>query len=260
MESYDILLNEIKQFLNREEVSSENTNNEVISMHDLYKSINNELEDLRKLSETNSSLTKKLKNFMNFYFGATGEDKFYPGFKQVVKIYGDMKISSIIFCNDMYSLKVNKDRSGYDIYISEPLSKENKSIYKFIKRNYEIIVETLDKIEKYVELVGIIDETNKEYEMNFLNELFNGTLLYDKNGIVKVNINISAKHPLYDEYYKNYYKKQSVHEFVNESMEEILKRIPISPYQIDSNFFNIYNQNKETEKEKQIEKSIRWWN
>ena len=41
MEKYDILLNEIKDYINNDEINY-NTNNEIISAYDLYNIINEE--------------------------------------------------------------------------------------------------------------------------------------------------------------------------------------------------------------------------
>ena len=67
MEKYEILLNEIKEYLNKDEINY-NTSNEIISAYDLYNIINEELKGLRDIT-INSKINKKLKalTLVNFF-------------------------------------------------------------------------------------------------------------------------------------------------------------------------------------------------
>ena len=49
-------------------------------------------------------------------------------------------------------------------------------------------------------------------------------------------------------------------EYADENKISILKRIPISINELPINILNIYNKGKECQKEKELEKSIKWWN
>ena len=65
MDNYNILLNEINEYLKCDEVDSTNTNNEIISAYDLYNIVNDELEGLRDIT-INSKINKKLRSINIF--------------------------------------------------------------------------------------------------------------------------------------------------------------------------------------------------
>ena len=60
MDNYNLLLNEINEFLNQDIEVNNNTNVEVISMWDLYSAIESELKELRELLKAYLTLTDNL--------------------------------------------------------------------------------------------------------------------------------------------------------------------------------------------------------
>lgn len=278
MEKYDVLLNEIKEYLNKKEVDNLNANNEVVSIYDVYSAINEELEGLRKISK-NSKLEKKLKRFM-YWAIPSKKDKFFNCEKLYVNIFGNYEISKIVISTEpigfswyQYEISINKDRGSDHIYINKEKNQENASIYKFIKTNYNFIMEIFSQIEYYSDLFDFVSNVGEESyhmssylkvsksprkkDMSFFDNLFTGTLNVNYLGEVIIKINLISSHPLYDEYSKNWYNRESVHEFADKHKEEILKRIPISPYQLQGILKKVYNKHIEKTKETEKVKSLR---
>ena len=268
MDNYEELLREINEFINSEEPNLENTNDEIISAYDLYIKVKNELSGLNKLSQTPRQLAKKVDFNSLLTLITYDEDVFQKSSKSYVRIYGDSTISQITFYNtipkekDAYNISVKKDKGASNIYIDKPLDNQNKSIYKFIKKNYCLIIEILSQIEEYTDIFSKIsfdwlNLQDEENSMDIQNKLFDISLTYNLVGKVDAKIFINHNHPLASEFYKNYLNKQTLSEYVNENKENILKRILISPHQISDGFEKIYNHKN---KEDQKVKYIRWWN
>lgn len=257
MEKYESLLNEVNEFLLEEEIDGESTNNQIISMYDLYMAIKHELNGLKEILNITSLLENKLSTFLYYHlFGSLKNDKFYSAEKVDVKLYSDSEKSGITFKTETNEVSVNKDKNVEGIYISDELSKENKSIFKFIKKNYCLILDIIYQLEEYSNLVGGISSENKIKDMDFSDNLFNVNITYSNLGEVDVTVGVNQDHPHHLEYYKNWYTKVGIYKIVNEKKEEILKRIPVSVNEIDKEFLDIYNKNIE----KQHIKSIKWWN
>ena len=267
MDNYEKLLGEINEFINSEKPNLENTNDEVISAYDLYIKVKKELSGLNKLSQTPRQLAKKV-DFNSLLTLITYDEDVFQNSRAYVGIYGDASISQITFYNtDLkekqgYNISVKKDKGASDIYIDKPLDNQNKSIYKFIKKNYCLIIEILSQIEEYTNILDKIsfdwlNIQDEENSMDIQNKLFDISLTYNLVGKVDAKIFINHNHPLASEFYKNYLNKQTLSKYANENKEAILKRILISPHQISDGFEKIYNHKN---KEDQKVKYIRWWN
>lgn len=238
MDNYNILLNEIKEYLNRDEVNSENANNEIISLFDLYNIINGEFEGLRNIT-INSKINKKLSlpTKINIFSN-----------KQLTSyIHGNEKNCRINFKKIKYfgdgdcSLKIYKDKGVNDIYFDREKSHHNREFYNFIKRNYNLILETLQTLEDYVELLGKFNSNS----IDFSDDLFKVKLSFNLDGEVNYSVSIRSDHCLAEEYSKKWYQRENICDFANKHKEEILKRIPISPYELKEPFKKIYYNHKE---------------
>lgn len=266
MNNYEKLLEEINLFLNKEEVNSKNTNIEIISLYDLYIIMDKEFENLRKLSAIDKIYCQKLKSFRKYLFGRY--DEFFIKNSYCVDIYADENISKITFKNsdseiadDFYKISIIKDKNKDELYLDKKMDWHNKQIYKFIKNNFDSLLDTLYNIEEYYNLLGKTSNKNKElFSFEGSNNLFIYKIIYDKNGCICMKYYISQDHPLYEECKKNYLNKKNIMEYVEENKIDILKRIPISINELPTSILNIYNKGKEYQKEKELEKSIKWWN
>lgn len=235
MDNYDLLLNEIKTFLAQEEIKEEDTNVEVISLYDLYNIINKELEDLRNITQ-NSKLDKKLKK--SKLNASLSNQKFYSrtnAYREYssIELVMDDKNNYYRGCFTIY-----KDKGSDQIRLSAAKNEHNKCFYNIIKKHYDLILEILNKLENYVELLGELTIN----ESNYVYNLFTVELNFDYNGIVKFKININKDHKLSAEYNKVWYKRETIPEFLKKHQEDILKRLPISIYELTGNFKVLYEE------------------
>lgn len=245
MEKYEILLNEIKKYLNKEEINV-NTNNEIISLYNLTKILMEELEGLKNI-KTDSKINKKLNSFFMTRFS----DSFFS------EINGDENTCTIcIKATEHYEpwsesevLRIHKDKGIDEIYLSEEQTCFNKKIFKFVKKNYNLILETLQTLEDYVELLGNLDNSYCE-TTEFRDSLFKVKVAIKNNGIINYEISILDNHELFEEYNKKWYKREGIYEFVDKNVADIFKRIPVSPYELDEPFKSICFKHKEKENAK----------
>lgn len=242
MDNYDLLLNEIKTFLVQEEIKEEDTNVEVISLYDLYSIINNELEELRSLTQ-NSKLDKKLKKSK---LQVSLSNKYFHSRTAAYQTYSSIDL--IRYDKDNYyrdTFSIYKDKGSDQIRLSAEKNEYNKCFYNIVKNHYDLILEILNKLEYYVELLGDLKVNNSSYIYN----LFNVELNFDRRGNVEFNININRNHKLYDECNKVWYKRETIPEFLKKHQEEILKRLPISIYELTGNFKVLYEEHMRKKEE-----------
>ena len=266
MDNYEKLLEEINLFLKRDEINCKNTNDEIVSLYDLYNVMEKEFEKLKKLSTIDKTYCQKLKSFRKYLFGRY--DYFFIKNSCCVDIYADENISKIIFSNsdsenadDFYRISIIKDKDKNELYLDKNMDWKNKQICKFIKNNFDLLLDTLSNIEEYFNLLGKTSNKDKEwYHFNCSTNLFMYRITYDKNGYISLNYHLSSEHPLYEECKKNYLNKKNIMEYVEENKINILKRIPISINELPINILNIYNKGKEYIRNKELQKSIKWWN
>ena len=233
MDNYDLLLNEIKMFLAQDEIKEEDTNVEVISLYDLYCIINKELEDLRNITQ-NSKLDKKLKKSK---LQISLSNKYFQVRTTAYQSYSSIEL--VRFDKDNYdrdTFTIYKDNGSNQIRLSNHQTEYNKCFYSIIRKHYDLILEMLNGLERYVELLGDLKGDNSTYIYN----LFNVELNFDYKGNVKFNISINKSHKLYDECNKVWYKRETIPEFLVKHQEEILKRLPISIYELKDNFKVLY--------------------
>ena len=248
MDNYDLLLNEIKNFLAQDEIKEEDTNVEIISLYDLYCIVNEELKDLRDIMN-NSKLNNKYKKtrFMNLIIGINtySETKIMFDNRACISLYKErFDDSKPGWCVEEY-LYVYKEKNIDRLHLSDEKCKENKCFYNFIKRNYNLILDTLTKLEYYIDLLGKIYDKCKFSNYG----LFNIGISFNDEGKVDIKLDIKQGHPLYDEYYKNWYNRENIHVFAKKHQDEILKRLPISVYELTGNFKVLYEEHMRKKEE-----------
>lgn len=234
MDNYDLLLNEIKLFLSQEEIKEQDTNVEVISLYDLYSIINKELEELRNITQ-DSELNKKIKKSKLY------TSLFNKSFSsRVAARKEDSSIDLVMYFDKHYwtTFTIYKDKGSDQLRLSQAKNENNKCFYNIIKKHYDLIMEILNKLENYVELLGDLTINESSYTYN----LFNVELNFDYNGNVKFKININKNHKLSSEYNKVWYKREIICDFVQRHQEDILKRLPISIYELTGNFKVLYEE------------------
>jgi len=242
MEKYDILLNKIKKYLNKNEINY-NTNNEIISAYDLYNIINEELEGLRNIT-VNSKINKKLRTLALFkFFSELDFNSYVIGDEDTCTIFFQKSHSFEDFCT---ALKVCKDNNVNEIYFGEDKNHCNKIFYKFVKNNYNLILETLQTMEDYVKLLGNLDLFYHK-TTNIKDSLFKVKLEINSKGVVEYEISILDTNELFEEYNKKWYKREGIYEFANKNAEAILKRMSVSPYELKEPFKKLYDKHKEKE-------------
>ena len=243
MEKYDILLNEIKDYLNKDEINY-NTNNEIVSLYYLFKILQDELEGLKNI-KTDSKINRKLNSFFSFNFSSN----YYS------KISGDDKTCTICIEESEYDepftefLHIHKDKGINEIYLSEEQTCFNKKIFRFVKKNYNLLLETLQTFEDCVELLGNLDDTY--YRITEIEDsLFKIKLIITNKGIINYEISILENHDLFEEYNKRWYKREGIYEFVDKQAPAIFKRIAVSPDELEEPFKSIYYKHKEKQNNK----------
>lgn len=247
-ENYEILMDEIKEFLSKDIVNCENSLVEVINLYDLYNIINDELEELRKI-HIDSKIQKKL-NAINNFLSANK------------KMFSFLCISSdrcsIFFVDNKFAknfLTVYKDNGIDEIYFNREQNKENKLVYKFINKNYDLIFETLNMLERYKKL---IDTKNKiKHKQVFTNDLFEIFLYFDEQGVTNIKININRYHKLSNESLKKWHRRENIDDFINKNKNKILKRIPVNLYELNDPFKNLYDSHKAKQYQEQKVKKLR---
>lgn len=242
MDNYDLLLNEIKTFLAQDEIKEEDTNVEVISLYDLYCIVNEELEELRNITQ-NSKLEKKIRK-SKLSIALSGQ--YFSMQTDAYKEYSSIRfVRWDKYNNYMGTLTLYKDNGSNQIRLSEAKTEYNKGFYNIIKNHYDLILEILSRLEYYVELLGDL----KTNDSNYIYKLFNVEIKFDANGNLNFKIDINKTHKLYDECNKFWYNKETIPEFVKKHQEEILKRLPISIYELKDNFKVLYEEHMRKKEE-----------
>lgn len=241
-ENYDVLLDEINSFLKQETVDPKNTLIEIISAYDLYNIINNELSLLREIS-LNPELGKKFKKF-NFFKGKEHFD--------VSLLTESNRTHIILGGKGLLTLSIFKDIDTNDIYFDEEENKYNKEMYKFVRKYYDLIMQTFQVLEEYHRVRRF-----KTKELVLYYDLFKVIMKYDDYGRVKLDLAITKKHKLYDEYSKKWYGRENISDYVERNKDEILKRLPVEPFALPESFKTIYDKYNEKKYNKEKTKTLK---
>lgn len=251
-DNYELLMDEINQFLTKNEVDSSSTLIEIVSLYDLCNILKFGLEDLEKIY-INSKLEKEFRKYnkrRNFFsFGVKSSDVNFDFIKQKSAIY----LHSFVYGKGSENLSIIKDKNNNDIYFDCKENKENKHLYDFVRKNYDLIMESLETLEEYQSLIGELP-----IEMMVENQLFNIKLKINEDGRLITKIEINKNHELYNESLKNWYGRENISEYIEKHTDEILKRILINPYEMEESFKIIYDKSKiDQQLSKQKVKKIR---
>lgn len=235
MDNYEILLNEINDYLNKREINNEDASSEIISLYDLLKIVDNELQDFRNIL-TNSLLSKKLKL-------ASKLSPFVNECSITVDTYRENPCINFRQKHDYYNpFKIFKGKNINDIYFGNyHNNKEGKFFKNFVKKNYDTILETFQVIEEYIELLGSINT----FSSTFIDNLFKIEISIYSEGEVRFILSLNQEHPLKEEYKKQWYQRENICDYVERNKAEILKRFSVVPRNLEEPFNKIYNKSKE---------------
>lgn len=253
-----------RNYLKKEDVNSQNCQEEVISLADFYKIVKIELKELNDVIVNNCELIKKCEKIL---FHLINEDTCrYMWLKHerdscekyVITrgLNSSFYQSTEIVIQDKFNLKTGKDKDDvqrnfynyvYDIYKFNDIDelylskKECRYHYDFVKENYDTLLNLLITIEKYIDLLGEL----KKFKINFSDDLFIANLSISEIG--EVDINIERNENNVDSFiYSNLFK------FIELNKWRILNKIPVFIKELEEPFFSIYNKhiNKKSNKVK----------
>lgn len=237
MDNYKKLLNEINDYLNKKEINNDDTSCEIISLYDLLKIVDSELENFRNIL-TNSLLFKKLKL-------ASKLSPFVNECSITVDTYRENPCINFRQKHYYYNpFEIYKEKNIDDIYFGNySNNREGKFFKNFVKKNYDTILETFQVIEDYIELLGSLDI----FSSTFTDDLFEIEITIYIDGEVRFKIDLNKKHTLKEEYTKQWYQRENICDYVGRNKAEILKRFSVIPRNLEKPFYNIYNKYKEKE-------------
>lgn len=218
MDSYNKILNQIKNDLKKEDVIS---NENIINLYDFYNII---YMKLKKLTD----ITNEEKIFINKGF-------FNNNFHKRVLFNIDSKKMTIrvVAFDDRQSFDICKEYNIGKLNFFPQTEQNKKYINKFMKKYYNEIINIFSVIEEYSSILLALPNTLQ---------------ISDKNGIYGLNlrfcnlgkIDIICFFNNADEL--NYYNKDYIINLIDESKFELAKKIKININELDDVFKNIINE------------------
>ena len=223
MDNYKMLLDDIKDFLNNQEIKS---NLWCCSLYDLYMMLNNGLKEFSDIIK-NSKIKKLLmKNPILF--------------KTQIDFDGNNQVVYITLKDSKNNIKatVYKNKNSNDISIGDPQSENNKIYCDFVNKNHDLFLETLSKYEEYISLLCYIKSKTLYLEDSMFESLFESKLSYNEFGEVNITLEINEIYTLE----KKIYLEKNIEDFIDDNKEEILKRFPVHLDFIEKPFNNFYRE------------------
>lgn len=203
MSSYNEILDDLKNTLQKEDIES---NEEQISLYDLFVIINSKFELLRSVTQNNKLFT--------------GKELFHR--KKYIP-------ESIIIKDDVLSIYLYD--SDFDYFFNVHYDINSKSIFfegsaeKFIKKYNEELNDAFSILEIFSKERKLIDEINNYVVKH---NYYNFNIDCDNNGVIDLKVNVSSKKSKVKEVYeRNYYNKKALKEMLEESKFEVAKKIMI---------------------------------
>lgn len=211
MASYNEILEELKNTLQKDDVES---NEEQISLYDLFNIINSKFELLRSVTQNKKLFTSK----QVFH-----RKKFRPNDIIIKDNILKIEICFAYYLDYIY-FKVCYDMNSKDIFFEGHESME-KDIVNFIKKYNEELINIFSILEIFHREEGLREQINK-YSLFFKYYVFK--IICDKKGIVDLNVHISSQEEeIKDIYERKYYDKKDLYEILGESKFELSKKLMI---------------------------------
>ena len=233
MENYYKLLNEIKEYLKERKTKNENT----VSIYDLIQIINDEMKKFKTVFNPRFLTLGKYE-----YFYKSNYDKSSIHIYKIHFQFGDY----VRKCTSIY-----KDKNSKDIYIPDM----DESSKRFVKMNYNKILEIFSTLEYYQDILGEIETDRPISYFNVKDNLFNIYLELSGEDL-RVDIKLNRNNELYDEYNKIYFVNKPIKQIVAENKEFILRNFYVDleklPDPIKNLYYNHLKQNKVNKEKKKI--------
>ena len=230
MNSYNEILKQIKDDLMNEYVISDN---DVISLYDLYNILNLEFEPLRNVIDNKKILKNKvlfsIKPIKNIYFSV------------------DSKQMNINIKLGYDQFEIIKKYNNDNLYFSANNDTSKKHINKFVQKHYDEIIYMFSVLEKYSKLILHFKEPIKVFEKS---DYYNFYIINKFKGKVDIVPNLLNADQL------NYYIKEELYEIIEENKYDLAKKIKLNINDLDDVIQKIVNEyfDLENKSSKNVEK------
>lgn len=266
---YDLLLEKICSYVTMNQVVSDS---QIISMWDLYCKVNQEFEELRKIYDFTDF--KEEVNLANTTYKTVGFlfKKTVPVLEHTcifISCAGYAERSSIHFSfldntsqdefgvfTSGHSVQIHKDFDSSEPYFDKYCIGHKFATREFVETHYERIMEIFTTLEKFMKLTGkpipwtgFYEEDTELYSVHFDCDIFDIKITCQNQGGVLLNVSLNDQADPNHLYDRKWVNSNCLADFVQEHLEEILSRIPVSISTLDPVFATIVqNQNQLTKK------------
>lgn len=266
---YDLLLEKICSYVTMNQVVSDS---QTISMWDLYCKVNQEFEELRKIYDFTDF--KEEVNLANTTYKTVGFlfKKTVPVLEHTcifISCAGYAERSSIHFSfldntfqdefgvfTSGHSVQIHKDFDSSEPYFDKYCIGNKFATREFVETHYERIMEIFTTLEKFMKLTGkpipwtgFYEEDTELYSVHFDCDIFDIKITCQNQGGVLLNVSLNDQADPNHLYDRKWVNSNCLADFVQEHLEEILSRIPVSISTLDPVFATIVqNQNQLTKK------------
>ena len=207
MDYYNEILKQLENYIMEEDVIS---NNNIVSLYDLYKILNLKFEPLRDATD----IKKIFKNKVLFHISPIKNIYFSIDFKQMninVKLGYDQFEIIKKYNDDNLSFSANNDTS-------------KKYMYKFVHKYYDEIINIFSVLEKYSKLILHFKEPIKIFEKS---DYYNFYITNKVAGKIDIIPNLlNADH-------LNYYIKEELYKIIDENKYDLAKKIKLNIDDLD---------------------------
>jgi len=216
MDIYNIVLEQIKMDLLKEDIESDCNN---ISLYDLYNILHQQFEKLYCVTNEKNVFKNKC------IFSKTIH-------KRVSFDIDSKKITIRVYTinSDKTTFYIFKEYNNEEILFSPNDKETQKQIKKFLNKHYYEVINIFKVIEEYKDLLfsipRIINTNQKEKYYSLI-------LMIDELGKMDIGLDLNNLENL------NYYNKQSLFEILDESKFELSKKISIDVNSLNETLQNI---------------------
>jgi len=233
MEIYNQLLQEIKNELSKENVES---NENQISLYDLYNFVNDKYADLRSINQNKKAFTNKglFKTPL-----CTRVDLCYDETKSLIKV-------TLGFSG----FWIEKEHGSKEFFITKYNCPSQKDIDKFIKKYYDKIMHILFTLEKYGTELYQFEKAIEKFYIECNNYELNIEKARDGNICLNIKLKDDIKYKeMYD---RQYYGKDPLIKILNDSKFELAKKIKINVKTLNKSIVEEINKSRENDNKKLV--------
>jgi len=234
MKVYNFLLQEIKNQLSKENVQSDENQ---ISLYDLYNLVNDKYEDLRGITQNKKTFTNKelfrRPSYRSLYFG-----------------YDKKKTSIDVWFKDSSSIYIQKEHGSKEFFVTRFHCPKEKEVNNFLKKYYDEIMQTLFTLEKYgAKLYGFKESVNK-FNIEYNNYEFN--IFINSRGSVDLKINLKKGIANKEIYERQYYGTDTLMKILEDSRFELAKKVKIDVNTLEIPLINVIEESRKNNNKKLV--------